>query len=106
MARLLIMIPAYNEQGAIEAVLKSLPVRVLGIKTDVLVVDDGSTDETAMIAQKFRAYVMRHIINRGLGAALATGFAYARKKGYQFVLTFDADGQHQASDIPRLVRPL
>lgn len=105
--KLLIGIPAYNEQEMISQVIKSLPRKIEGIeKIDILVVDDGSTDQTAKIAQNLGVYVLRHILNRGLGGALKTIFSYFRSKNYDILVTFDADGQHNPADIFNLVKPI
>ncbi len=102
--KLLIGIPAYNEEKMIGKVLKSLPKKINGITDiDILVVDDGSSDNTARIAESFGAIVLTHLINRGLGGALKTIFSFAKLKNYDLVITFDADGQHLASDIEKLV---
>jgi glycosyltransferase involved in cell wall biosynthesis len=69
----------------------------------VVVVDDGSSDQTSALSEAAGAVVLRHAHNRGKGAALQTGFAYALKRGAAAVLTLDADGQHDPADIPRLV---
>ena len=80
---LLVVIPAFNEGQVIASVIAKIPSNVSGIKKiSTLVVDDGSWDNTAKIARKNGAHVVRHEINRGLGATLATGFAFARKKKY------------------------
>lgn len=107
MARLLVVIPAFNEEATIGQVLNSLP-KTLSDSTflDTVVIDDGSTDRTADVVKKHRVTLLHHIINRGLGAALGTGFDYARKKQYDFVVTFDADCQHDAKDIARMIIPL
>lgn len=107
MQRVLVVIPAFNEKGTLGHVIDSLP-KFIGknIKVDVLVVDDGSSDATAKVAYSKRVYVIRHLINRGLGAALGTGFTYGRTHGYDYVVTFDADGQHQAQDIANILAPL
>ncbi|OGG12835.1 hypothetical protein A3D77_07300 [Candidatus Gottesmanbacteria bacterium RIFCSPHIGHO2_02_FULL_39_11] len=102
--KLLIGIPAYNEAGIITKVLCSLPKTIPGItKLDTLVVDDGSTDETANLAEKEKVYVIKHLTNRGLGGALKTILYYAKTNQYDFLVTFDADGQHDARDIKRLI---
>lgn len=107
MKRLLIVIPAFNEEKSIGKVINSLSIKIKEIsKIDLLVVDDGSKDDTTRIALKTHARLLRHIINRGLGSALATGFKYALLKDYDFVITFDADGQHRAKDITRILEPL
>ena len=97
----LIIIPAYNEELTIGSVV------VLSMKYgDVLVVDDGSSDRTAQIAQTVGATVIRHGQNRGKAAALKTGFEYALSEGYEIVVTIDADGQHNPDEIPSLIEPI
>lgn len=99
---LFIVIAAYNEAGAIGAVVRELRAAY----SNVVVVDDGSHDATAQTAHEAGAIVLRHLLNRGQGAALQTGIAYALRSGAEIVVTFDADGQHQPSDIPALARPI
>jgi glycosyltransferase involved in cell wall biosynthesis len=70
---------------------------------DIIVVDDGSTDSTARIGREMGVTLLRHRENRGKGRALRTGFAHAMENGYQAVITLDADGQHDAGEIPRFV---
>jgi UDP-N-acetylglucosamine---dolichyl-phosphate N-acetylglucosaminyltransferase len=107
MMRLLILIPAYNEATTIEKVIRSIPSKIDNqCIVDVLVVSDGSNDSTNTVLQKMGIKYLNHIINRGLGATLATGFEYAKTYNYDLVLTFDADGQHQAEDINKLVKPI
>lgn len=103
----MILIPAYNEGPMIGRVLKTLPKKLPGIKKlIVVVVDDGSRDKTASIAKKHRVHVLKHVINRGLGGALGTGFTFAKKQKIDILITLDADGQHRANDIPRLIEPI
>lgn len=99
----LVIIPAYREGAGISALVSR--IRELGFK-DVLVVDDGSPDDTKVQAQAAGAMVKQHIINRGPGAATMTGLTYARKKGYGYAVTIDGDNQHDPADIPALLRPL
>jgi len=73
---------------------------------DVVVVDDGSKDDTAQLAKDAGAIVLKHEINRGKGAALKTGFNYAVENGYDAVVTMDSDGQHDPEDIPRFLNAL
>lgn len=94
----LIVIPAYNEEKTLAQVIADLKRHGFN---QILVVDDGSVDQTVKKARG--AKVVGHIINRGLGAALGTGFAYAQKMSYDRLVTFDADGQHQAIDVRRLL---
>ncbi|MFA6490729.1 MAG: glycosyltransferase family 2 protein [Candidatus Magasanikbacteria bacterium] len=92
----LVVIPAYNEKLRVGRVIRGLFEH--GYK-DVLVVDDGSKDDTALEAEKAGAKVIKHEINRGQGAALETGDAYARNVGAEIVIHFDADGQFNPLDI-------
>ncbi len=96
------VVPASNEAQVIGAVIGELRRFV----DTVVVVDDGSTDQTADVAEKSGAVVVRHRVNRGQGAALQTGIAWALQHSADVIVTFDADGQHAAEDVPRLVEPL
>lgn len=91
-----IVVPAYNEEKQIGRVLRGLFESGF---TNVVVVDDGSSDGTARIAKEADATVLRHVVNRGQGAALETGNEYARQHGAEHVVHFDADGQFDPSDI-------
>ncbi|KKS98629.1 MAG: family 2 glycosyl transferase [Candidatus Gottesmanbacteria bacterium GW2011_GWA2_43_14] len=103
--KLLVAIPAFNEEKMIAQVIKSIPGKIAGIKKrDILVVDDGSTDRTFEKAQKHGAIVVRHIINRGLGGAIKTAMDFARREGYQILITIDADGQHEPGSIPLFIK--
>jgi glycosyltransferase involved in cell wall biosynthesis len=93
------VIPAYREGGRIGFVV----TEVLKFIPDVMVVDDGSPDETASEAERAGAIVIRHGKNRGKGAALDTGFNAARERGFDYVITMDGDGQHAAADLPRFM---
>lgn len=97
-----VVIPAYNEGSALGDVVRGLAGRFAGI----VVVDDGSADDTATIAQRAGATVLVHPVNLGQGAALQTGLAYALSKGAAYIVTFDADGQHDADDVPRMIATL
>lgn len=97
------VVPAHNEEAKIAEVLADL--NVYGYK-DILVVDDGSSDRTGEIAKKSGAKVVRHILNRGLGAALGTGFEFAKRHNFDCLITFDGDGQHKARDLAKLLRPI
>jgi glycosyltransferase involved in cell wall biosynthesis len=96
------IIAAYNESGAIGAVVRELRA----ICPNVVVVDDGSVDATSQEARAGGAVVLRHLLNRGQGAALQTGIAYALRQGAEVIVTFDADGQHRPEDIPAMVAPI
>jgi glycosyltransferase involved in cell wall biosynthesis len=97
-----IIVPAFNEASAIAGVLGELRAAW----PNVVVVDDGSEDGTAAVAEQAGVTVLRHVVNRGQGAALQTGFAYALRRGAQYIVTFDSDGQHDVADIARLLEPL
>ncbi len=96
------MIAAYREASQIGAVVRS----VMSAHLRVIVVDDGSDDATATEAAAAGATVLRHVINRGQGAALQTGIRYALARGARYVVTFDADGQHRVEDVSKLLEPL
>lgn len=96
----LVIIPAYNEAEALPAVLAELAEQVPGL--DVAVIDDGSTDATAQCARAAGAVVLRLPFNLGIGGALRLGFRYAVAQGYGRAVQFDADGQHDATQIALL----
>ncbi len=97
-----VVCPAFNEARTIGPVLAGLSKE----RYRIVVVDDGSEDATGRIAADFANAVITHPINLGQGAALKTGIDYALSRGAEFLLTFDTDGQHRISDIPRLVDAL
>ncbi len=104
--RIGVLVPAYNEADNIAYVLDRIPEEVCGVATAVLVVDDGSRDSTGAVAAAHGATVARHVINRGGGAALRTGYRLMVDSGAEIVVTIDADGQHLPSEMPRLVEPV
>jgi polyprenyl-phospho-N-acetylgalactosaminyl synthase len=97
-----ILIPAYNESSHIKGVLQLL----LPLNYSIILIDDGSTDDTSLIASGFPISVIRHQINLGQGAALETAMEAARRLDADFVVHFDGDGQHDAADIEDLLMPL
>ncbi|OGD93664.1 hypothetical protein A2697_01610 [Candidatus Curtissbacteria bacterium RIFCSPHIGHO2_01_FULL_41_44] len=102
-----IVVPAFNESAAISKVLTGIPKKLKGIsQLSTLVVDDGSGDNTSQKAKKAGVFVVRHVINRGLGAAIKTGLDWAKSQGADIAVTFDSDGQHDPTDIPRLIQPI
>jgi glycosyltransferase involved in cell wall biosynthesis len=101
MSSLWVVIAAFNEEKAIAAVVKDLHKH--GLK-NIIVVDDGSKDKTADVAQEAGATVVRHVINRGQGAALKTGIEGALDKSADAIVTFDADGQMRAEDITPMAK--
>jgi glycosyltransferase involved in cell wall biosynthesis len=96
------VIPAYNEATRIGPVIEDAKQYA----HKVIVVDDGSSDDTAYVAEAAGAFVVRHIENSGAGAATMTGIEAARRLGATTVVTLDADGQHDATEIPRLLAPI
>ncbi len=98
------VIPARNAAGTIAAVVRGLRDTLPDVT--VLVVDDGSSDETAARAREAGAQVLRHAVNQGKGAALQTGFDEAVRHGMEAVLALDADGQHDPAWAPRLLAGL
>jgi len=106
LAPVAIVIAAYNEAAGLPRVLESLPAQVHGLAVRVVVVDDGSSDDTAAIARRSGAVVGRHARNLGQGDALRTGFAVATRAGAATVVTMDADGQHDPAELASLVGPV
>jgi glycosyltransferase involved in cell wall biosynthesis len=94
-------VPAYNEAATISRVLSSL--REFAPDFDVLVVDDGSTDDTAQIARSAGARVVRAPFNLGIGGAVQTGFVFARESGYELMVQVDGDGQHDPAELHKLL---
>ncbi len=101
--KVFIVIPAYNEQKQIQQVIAQ--VKKEGYP-NILVVDDGSGDQTFLVARETGVNVVRHVINRGKGAATKTGLRGALLLGADIVVTIDGDGQHDPGDIPKVVQPL
>jgi hypothetical protein len=104
--KIAILIPAYNEAENIATVLDQIPPTACGVRTEILVVDDGSRDGTGEVAAKHGAAVARHVTNRGGGAALRTGYRLMVESGAEIVVTLDADGQHRPDEMERLVKPI
>jgi glycosyltransferase involved in cell wall biosynthesis len=95
--RFLAVVPAYNEAACIAGVVEALRRDAPGF--DVLVVDDGSDDDTAALARRAGAAVLRLPFNLGIGGAVQAGFIYARERGYSYMAQVDGDGQHNASEL-------
>jgi glycosyltransferase involved in cell wall biosynthesis len=102
--KILIIIPAYNEQGAINHVVSG--VRQAVPQADVLVINDGSVDNTAQEAEAAGAFVVEHPFNLGIGGAVQTGLKFARDQGYDYVIRLDGDGQHNAEEIQLFINVL
>jgi glycosyltransferase involved in cell wall biosynthesis len=103
-ASYLAVVPAYNEAATVGRVVRS--IRRHAPDFDVVVVDDGSTDATGPIAEDAGARVLRHPFNLGIGGAVQTGFVYALDNGYDYMVQVDADGQHLAEEIPKLLEAM
>ena len=101
--KIFIVIAAYNEGKSIVKVINGL--KHAGYK-DIVVVDDGSRDNTYDAALNAGAITLRHIINRGQGASLKTGIDYAIQNGADIIVTFDADGQHRIEDLKAMIAPV
>jgi glycosyltransferase involved in cell wall biosynthesis len=101
--KIYIVIPAFNEAGAIQDVIKE--VRAAGYR-DIIVVDDGSTDNTWQKAQETGIVALRHKINRGKGGATKTGIEAAKLLGAEIIVTMDGDGQHDPQDVKKLIQPI
>ena len=102
----LVCIPAFDEAANLPGVIAEVPPIVAGLPTHVLVIDDGSRDDTAAVARNCGADVVTHPVNSGQGAALQTGYLVAERLGVDVVVTLDADGQHDPHEIERLVAPI
>ncbi len=100
--KIMAVIPAYNEEKNIIDVID----RVKPVVDEIVIVDDGSKDKTFDLVQKQGVTVLRHLINRGQGAALETGDQYAREQGADIVVHFDADGQFLAEEIKDIIEPI
>src|SRR4051812_43073400 len=99
-AKRLAVVPAYNEAATVERVVHAIHTRMPGL--DVLVIDDGSTDDTRERAEAAGARVLRHPFNLGIGGAVQSGFVYALDNDYDFMVQVDGDGQHDPEEIGRL----
>jgi len=101
--KIFFVIPAYNEEKSIGLVIDDL--KRAGYK-NIIVIDDGSRDNTYAEAKKKGVVALKHIINRGQGAALRTGIDCAIKQGAEFIVTFDSDGQHRVEDLSAMLEPV
>lgn len=104
MSKLLAIVPAYNESGAIAATVTDILDNAPGF--DVVVVNDGSTDDTAALAAGAGAAVIHHPFNIGIGGAVQSGYQYALDNDYDVAVQVDGDGQHDARYIPELLAML
>ncbi|MNJ35060.1 glycosyltransferase family 2 protein [Paenibacillus bouchesdurhonensis] len=97
----LIIIPAYNEEGSIASVIADIRTHVP--EADIVVINDGSTDRTEMVAAASCARVLTMPYNVGIGGGMQTGYMYAKMHGYDVAVQMDADGQHPAEELPKLI---
>ncbi len=106
--RLLVLVPAYNEEKNLPSLFEAFEqvvqdVGALGWEAHFLIIDDGSADATSNVADGRGFRVLRLVVNLGYGAALQTGFKFAKNENYDAAVCIDADGQHQPSDIVKLL---
>ena len=105
--RLAVIFPAFNEGKMLASTISGVRKTLAShqhITADLIVVDDGSTDQTYALAQTWADVTLHHRLNRGLGGALSTGITYVKRQGiYDALITFDSDGQHNPNDIVRAV---
>ncbi|KAA0961394.1 MULTISPECIES: glycosyltransferase family 2 protein [unclassified Microbacterium] len=102
--RLIIIVPAWNEENNVGTTVTEIRSTLPG--ADIVVVDDGSTDATGMVARAAGADVLTLPYNMGVGGAMRTGYAYAQRHGYDRAIQVDADGQHNPEDITRILEGL
>ena len=106
LAPVAIVIPAYDEAEAIGGVIDGIPAQACGLDVATVVVDDGSTDGTADVAERHGAYVARMPRNSGQGAAFKAAYRIGREHGAQYLVTLDADGEWDPADIPTVLEPV
>jgi glycosyltransferase involved in cell wall biosynthesis len=103
LASLVVVIAAFNEVANIGGVLDEIPEQIADLPVSLLVMDDGSTDDTAQVARRHGALVCRLSVNRGHGVALRLGYRIAREAGASYIATLDGDGQWDPADLPAMV---
>jgi glycosyltransferase involved in cell wall biosynthesis len=99
-----VIVPAYNEEGSVTRVINE--IRAFDPGFEIVVVDDGSTDNTAAVARAAGARVLRLPFNVGIGGAVQTGHQYARDHGFDLAIQIDGDGQHPPSELPKVLAPI
>lgn len=106
MNKVLIIVPAFNEEENMTTLFNDLCTQDIRSFADILVVNDASMDQTGLIARKYGVTVVNHVFNLGYGSALQVGYKYAVRRGYDFVIQMDADGQHNTSNIAHIYQRL
>lgn len=102
-----IIVPVYNEGKVIKRVINSIPHSIQGVKkVSIICVNDGSTDNSAEEILKTRAILVEHALNMGVGSATVTGLEAAKLLNVDLAVTLDGDGQHDPSEIARIIRPI
>jgi len=105
--KLIIYMPALNEQEGIARVIKDLPKEISGVdEIKILVVDDGSTDDTAKIAKSTGADVVSHDVNKGVGSAFQSALLYTLENKGDILVSIDADRQFNSDQIPEIIKPI
>ncbi|HJP65497.1 MAG TPA: DUF2304 family protein [Actinomycetota bacterium] len=104
--KLCVVVPALNEEGALPLIMPTIPKEVEGLPVEVLVISDGSVDDTERVAREYGALVVGRDLRRGQGAAVALGYRVAISRGATVVATLDADGQYDPLELPQLIRPI
>jgi glycosyltransferase involved in cell wall biosynthesis len=104
--KIVIVMPAYNAEKTLESVVKRIPKDFMKKIYEIIVIDDGSKDETYEVAKKLGLKTIRHLKNRGYGGAQKTGFNEALKDGADFVVLLHSDGQYAPELLPRIIQPL
>lgn len=101
-----VLIPAFNEEGSIAEVIARIPTSPCGLKTTIIVVNDGSSDRTSLVARSAGATILDMPANSGQGAALKAGYLLALQNGSEYIAVVDADGQWDPVDLENLIQPL
>lgn len=102
--KILVIVPAYNEEKSIKSVVEAIESQK--VRVDVVVINDGSKDNTYNEANKTKAYVIDLPFNLGIGGAMQTGYLYALKNNYDIAIQIDADGQHNPEEIKKIIQPI
>lgn len=103
---ILVLIPVFNEAENLGRLLRKIPDTIAGRRVLTLIINDGSSDETAQVARDYKVLVADHLVNKGGGSALKTGYELAHVLHTQYIVTMDGDGQHDPKEIERLLDPV